>query len=81
MKLNKDHVSILNISNPVHIDIVNANGPDGIYFDTWYANKHLPTIEGHYPMGLRRYASPSRSAYFFIFLAYIIVITSYLKKL
>jgi hypothetical protein len=66
MKLNKDHVAILNISNPVHIDIVNSSGPDGIYFDVWYANKHLPRIQGHYPVGLRRYASPSRSAYFFI---------------
>jgi len=66
MQLNKDHVTILNISNPVLIDIVNASGPDGIRFDVWYANQHLPKIDGHYPIGLRRYTSPSRSAYFFI---------------
>ena len=49
---------------PVVFDCVRAKGPDGIQFDVWYCNTHLPALAGEYPMQrVRRYGAPSRASY------------------
>jgi len=48
---------------PIVFDYVHASGPDGINFDVWYCNTHLPKlIKEHSIQRLRRYTVPSRSS-------------------
>lgn len=48
----------------IMVDYVAAHGPDGIKFDAWFGNVHLPTLMEGYPREtLACYAVPSRSAY------------------
>jgi hypothetical protein len=35
---------------PVLFDCVRARGPEGIQFDVWYCNTHLPALTGEYRM-------------------------------
>lgn len=49
---------------PVVFDYVRSRGPEGIRFDVWYCNTHLPGLGTEYPVRrLRRYAAPARAAY------------------
>jgi hypothetical protein len=49
---------------PVWFDTVRASGPDGIRFDIWYSNKHLPRLSNTAGVErVRRYAAPAWSAY------------------
>jgi hypothetical protein len=49
---------------PLLFDYVRARGPEGIKFDVWYCNTHLPALAREYPIRrLRRYAAPSRAGY------------------
>ena len=55
---------IATADTPVVFDTVRARGPEGIQFDVWYCNTHLPTLAASYPLRrLRRYAAPSRASY------------------
>lgn len=56
--------AIAGAATPVVVDYVRARGPEGIKFDVWYCNEHLPGLAREYPLRrLRRYAAPSRGAY------------------
>lgn len=49
---------------PIIFDYVPAQGPDGIRFDVWFGNTHLPSLMEGYPReSLRCYAVPARSSY------------------
>jgi hypothetical protein len=49
---------------PLWFDTVRAGGPDGIRFDVWYCNRHLPGLANAAGVGrVRRYAAPAWSAY------------------
>jgi hypothetical protein len=55
---------VASADNPVLVDCVRALGPDGIKFDVWYCNTHLPALRADYSLrSLRRYAVPSRASY------------------
>jgi len=52
------------VGTPIVFDYVSARGPEGIKFDVWYCNTHLPTLIREYPnRRFRRYAVPSRASY------------------
>jgi hypothetical protein len=49
---------------PVVFDYVRARGPEGVKFDVWYCNTHLPGLADEFPgRRLRRYAVPARASY------------------
>jgi len=49
---------------PILFDCVRARGPEGIQFDVWYCNAHLPALASDHRVDrLRRYAAPSRASY------------------
>lgn len=55
---------VASAGTPVVIDYVRARGPEGIKFDAWYCNTHLPVFADEYQMRrMRRYAVPSRTSY------------------
>ena len=58
------HIVKIPNDNPVLFDTVQASGPDGIRFDVWYSNKHLP--KGLSSDRLRRYVAASRASYMYI---------------
>lgn len=49
---------------PVAFDYMRARGPEGVKFDAWYCNDHLPALGEAYPLRkVRRYAAPALGGY------------------
>jgi hypothetical protein len=49
---------------PIAFDSVRARGPEGIKFDVWYCNAHVPSFAAAYQLSrLRRYTAPSSASY------------------
>ena len=55
---------IVTPGTPLLFDTVRASGPDGIRFDVWYCNRHVPALTRAAGVGrLRRYAAPALASY------------------